>query len=209
MMPRGAVVVPHHHPQHVEVREQFLAFEHALQGGEAALAEEHVPQADFVGAGAGVGQPHVELEEEHGGDKEVLVGPELGAVEDPDAAPVVADVDGEPDFLQGEGCGSWEEEPLVAQADENLVDDAFAVGNHTEPSETGHISDSVWDAFVAPGCRVEHAETFVAAENKGSRGFWGLCFGLSEDHGGEVGIGKAMKVWRWRKEKRDHQRGVV
>lgn len=82
------------------------------------------------------------------------------------AARVVANVDREPYFLQGERSTLGQEMSLVAETGENLIHHAFTVINHAEPSETRHVSDFARNTLVRTGARVADAKTFVAAENK-------------------------------------------
>ncbi len=79
-----------------ELRGQSAALQGVQQGCETALGQEEFAQPRLPVAGHGICETHVQFQEEHGGDEEVLVAPEPLVVHQPDSTCVVADVEGEP-----------------------------------------------------------------------------------------------------------------
>lgn len=53
----------------------FLAAENAQEGGEAALGEQHFPEAQVAVPGHGAGEERVEFHEEQVGEVDVFLGP--------------------------------------------------------------------------------------------------------------------------------------
>lgn len=143
---RGAVAPADEEAEHVERGAEGLALEGAEEGREAGLGEEHLAEAQFTVAGAGVGEAHVEFDEEEGGDEEVVVGPEPWVVHHADAARAVADVEREPEFFEHEAGRTREEEPFACEAADDLVHGALAIDDHAQPAEAGHEAGLVRDS---------------------------------------------------------------
>ena len=112
-------------------------------------------------------EAHVELKKEHGGKKQILVGPERGVVHETNTACIVADIDGEPDLLNRQPRSLRQAMPFCCQGLEDVVHDGLAEEDHTKPAEAWNETQFIWFGLIETAGGVTHAEAFVAAENEG------------------------------------------
>ena len=145
------------HAQRIDLCKQHLSSEDPCQHREAALGQQHLTHACLTVTQDWIGHPHVKLEEEERRHVEIFVGPELRVVEQTDATFVVADVEHEPAFLDGQAGLRRQEMAFCRQGVDDALDDAFAEDKHTEPAEAGHVADGTGDHFVRMAGRIEVA----------------------------------------------------
>ena len=157
MVPSGDVVPPHDHAQHFKGRAQLLSLQHARQCRQAALAEQHLAQVALAVARGRMVEAHVQLDEEQSGEVEGVVGPEVTVVDDPYAACVVADIDGEPDLFDDEAGPFGHKVALGAQAQDYFVHNSLPVKDHTQPAQAGHVTDLIGMVFVGARGWIAHA----------------------------------------------------
>lgn len=173
----------------------FLVAENAQEGGEAALGEQHFPEAQVAVPGHGAGEEHVEFHEEQVGEVDVFLRPVVCVSDQAIAAFIGGYVHEEPDFLDGEGRGGGEHQALLLETGDDPVDDAFAEEDHPEPFETGDVPDlEVGFGLVGAQGGIAEAELTVAPEGENVRRSGGSDPGMGQYHGGETAVGETVEV---------------
>lgn len=125
---------PHRHPQHLQLRATFLPLQHPPQHAQRLLHQHQLPEIGAAAAAAGVGEAHVEFDEEGGGAPEVGVGPEGFVADDADAAAVVGHVHDEPDLEHRFQRLGGQVQAFELQQGEDFRDDAGTPFHHCEPA---------------------------------------------------------------------------
>lgn len=195
---RGAVSPTHEKANQIERGAQGLALKDAQKKRQAAgVGEEHFAESEIAGSCAGVGEAHVEFDEEVHGRAEVVVGPELRVVSQGRAALRVADVEREPDFLesQTEVLGR-EEESFALETANDSVHDALAMHDHAQPGESRHPARLMGDSTERTHHGISNAQVLVAAKGENPRRLGRAALGLAADHGGEAGVDDFVEIDR-------------
>lgn len=193
MRPARAVVPFHQHAQDVQLAEHLLAVQDAPQRRQAALGEHHAPHPRAALPAHRVREHEVELDEEHGGEEEVLGGP--GVLAHRGRAPlVVGGVHDEPDFLDREARALGQVEPFGRETGDDLVDNALAEEDEAEVAEAGHGAGKVLRSLERTPGWVPDAQVAIERKCKDFGGF--SCFGgsLALNHRREAAVHEGVEV---------------
>lgn len=191
--PRRAVVPLDQHAQDVQLANHLLALQDTPQRRQAALGEHHAAHPRVALPPHRVREHHVELDEEHGGEEEVLVGPDVLA-HHRSAPLVVGDVHDEPDFLDRDARALGQPEPFGRETGDDLIDDAFTEEDEAEVAETGHRASKVLRSLERTPGWVPYAQVTVIREYKDFGGFSCFSAGSAPNHSCEAAVHEGVEV---------------